>query len=71
MHAVPYHNWYHAFNVTQCMFAIMRQPEVQLCVGRAINLLPLTIFVCSHFSKLEMMALIVGCLCHDLDHRCG
>ncbi|XP_060580416.1 cGMP-specific 3',5'-cyclic phosphodiesterase-like isoform X1 [Ruditapes philippinarum] len=49
---VTYHNWRHAFNVTQTMFTM-------LFTGR---LLPV-------FSELEILAMLVACLCHDLDHR--
>ncbi|KAK7495656.1 hypothetical protein BaRGS_00013103, partial [Batillaria attramentaria] len=49
---VPYHNWRHAFNVCQVMFATMMK-----CGTRR------------HLTDNEVLALIVGCLCHDLDHR--
>ncbi|XP_053408412.1 dual 3',5'-cyclic-AMP and -GMP phosphodiesterase 11A-like isoform X2 [Mercenaria mercenaria] len=49
---VAYHNWRHAFNVCQLMFATMLKCNLR----RLLN-------------KLECLALIVGCLCHDLDHR--
>ncbi|XP_061185822.1 cGMP-specific 3',5'-cyclic phosphodiesterase-like isoform X2 [Saccostrea echinata] len=49
---VTYHNWRHAFNVTQTMFTI-------LYTGGMIK----------KFDSLEVLALLVGCLCHDLDHR--
>ncbi|KAL4232240.1 hypothetical protein ACF0H5_009814 [Mactra antiquata] len=49
---VTYHNWRHAFNVTQTMFTM-------LFTGQ---LLPV-------FSDLEMLGMLVACLCHDLDHR--
>ncbi|XP_025081093.1 dual 3',5'-cyclic-AMP and -GMP phosphodiesterase 11A-like isoform X2 [Pomacea canaliculata] len=49
---VAYHNWRHAFNVCQVMFATMMK-----CNTRR------------HLTDNEVLALIVGCLCHDLDHR--
>ncbi|XP_008483571.1 dual 3',5'-cyclic-AMP and -GMP phosphodiesterase 11A [Diaphorina citri] len=49
---VPYHNWWHAFNVTQMMFSILINCEMT-----------------NTFSDLEVLGMIVGCLCHDLDHR--
>lgn len=49
---VVYHNWRHAFNVCQLMFATMQK----CCLRRLLT-------------KLECLALIVACLCHDLDHR--
>lgn len=49
---VPYHNWRHAFNVAQVMFAILMSCEMK-----------------ETFSDLEVLAMFVGCLCHDLDHR--
>ncbi|XP_006636273.1 dual 3',5'-cyclic-AMP and -GMP phosphodiesterase 11A isoform X1 [Lepisosteus oculatus] len=49
---VAYHNWRHAFNVSQCMF-------VMITTARFQDIL----------SDSEILALMVGCLCHDLDHR--
>ncbi|XP_044283000.1 dual 3',5'-cyclic-AMP and -GMP phosphodiesterase 11A [Varanus komodoensis] len=49
---VLYHNWRHAFNVCQLMFAMLTTAGFQEIL-----------------TETEMLALIVGCLCHDLDHR--
>ncbi|XP_069770246.1 dual 3',5'-cyclic-AMP and -GMP phosphodiesterase 11A-like isoform X4 [Narcine bancroftii] len=49
---VPYHNWRHAFNVAQCMFAMITTAGFQEIL-----------------TDVEILALMVGCLCHDLDHR--
>eukprot|EP00730_Choanoeca_flexa_P007704 TRINITY_DN12378_c0_g1_i13.p1 TRINITY_DN12378_c0_g1~~TRINITY_DN12378_c0_g1_i13.p1 ORF type:complete len:833 (+),score=184.71 TRINITY_DN12378_c0_g1_i13:2084-4582(+) len=49
---VTYHNWRHAFSVTQCMYSMLLAPILK-----------------EHFSMLERLALLVACLCHDLDHR--
>ncbi|XP_028390935.1 cGMP-specific 3',5'-cyclic phosphodiesterase-like isoform X2 [Dendronephthya gigantea] len=49
---VIYHNWRHAFNVTQTMFVMLTTGTMR-----------------KHFSDLEAFALLVACLCHDLDHR--
>ncbi|XP_007546580.1 dual 3',5'-cyclic-AMP and -GMP phosphodiesterase 11A [Poecilia formosa] len=49
---VLYHNWRHAFNVCQCMFAMLTTAGFQ-----------------ETLTELEIFALIVGCVCHDLDHR--
>ncbi|XP_029461742.1 dual 3',5'-cyclic-AMP and -GMP phosphodiesterase 11A [Rhinatrema bivittatum] len=49
---VLYHNWRHAFNVCQLMFAMLTTAGFQEIL-----------------SDTEILALIVGCLCHDLDHR--
>ncbi|XP_053182983.1 dual 3',5'-cyclic-AMP and -GMP phosphodiesterase 11A [Scomber japonicus] len=49
---VAYHNWRHAFNVSQCMFVIITTASFQ-----------------DVLSDAEILALMVGCLCHDLDHR--
>ncbi|KAM4730797.1 dual 3',5'-cyclic-AMP and -GMP phosphodiesterase 11A isoform 2-T2 [Anableps anableps] len=49
---VLYHNWRHAFNVCQCMFAMLTTAGFQ-----------------ETLTELEILALIVGCVCHDLDHR--
>lgn len=49
---VTYHNWRHALNVAQTMFAMLTVGNMKLMM-----------------SDLEMLALLVACLCHDLDHR--
>eukprot|EP00794_Sanderia_malayensis_P003350 gene3351-3839_t len=49
---VIYHNWRHAFNVAQSMFAVLTTGKLS-----------------EKLSSLECLALLVGCLCHDLDHR--
>lgn len=49
---VAYHNWRHAFNVCQFMFATLKMSGVR-----------------RHISDKESLALVVACLCHDLDHR--
>ncbi|XP_067686279.1 dual 3',5'-cyclic-AMP and -GMP phosphodiesterase 11A-like isoform X1 [Haliotis asinina] len=49
---VAYHNWRHAFNVCQVMFALMSKCNIR-----------------KNLSDKECLALIVACLCHDLDHR--
>ncbi|XP_057691453.1 dual 3',5'-cyclic-AMP and -GMP phosphodiesterase 11A isoform X2 [Corythoichthys intestinalis] len=49
---VAYHNWRHAFNVSQCMFVMITSAGFQ-----------------DILSEAEILALMVGCLCHDLDHR--
>lgn len=50
---VIYHNWRHAFNVTQMMFLMLKESDDFK----------------HNFSDEEKLALLVGCLCHDLDHR--
>ncbi|XP_066931106.1 dual 3',5'-cyclic-AMP and -GMP phosphodiesterase 11-like isoform X3 [Clytia hemisphaerica] len=50
---VIYHNWRHAFNVAQSMFLFLKELQ-EFKV---------------HFTDEEKLALLVGCLCHDLDHR--
>lgn len=49
---VTYHNWDHAFSVTQSMFAMQQSGDM----FRFLN-------------TTERMAMLVACLCHDLDHR--
>jgi len=49
---VTYHNWRHAFNVAQMMFAIVTGTQWWKILG-----------------EMEVLALIMACLCHDLDHR--
>ncbi|XP_017541077.1 cGMP-specific 3',5'-cyclic phosphodiesterase isoform X2 [Pygocentrus nattereri] len=50
---VAYHNWSHALSTAHCMFAIIRRTE-QLQ---------------NKLSSLEILALMVSALSHDLDHR--
>lgn len=49
---VKYHNWRHALNVTQTMFAMMKTGKME-----------------RFMTDLEILGLLVACLCHDLDHR--
>ncbi|TRY93296.1 hypothetical protein DNTS_010852 [Danionella cerebrum] len=49
---VAYHNWRHAFNVSQCMFVMITTAGFQ-----------------DVLTDTETLALMVGCFCHDLDHR--
>ncbi|XP_060527749.1 cGMP-specific 3',5'-cyclic phosphodiesterase [Cylas formicarius] len=49
---VKYHNWRHALNVAQTMFAMFKTGKME-----------------RFMSDIEMLGLLVACLCHDLDHR--
>uniref|UniRef100_A0A665UAC5 Phosphodiesterase n=1 Tax=Echeneis naucrates TaxID=173247 RepID=A0A665UAC5_ECHNA len=49
---VAYHNWRHAFNTAQCMFALLKSGRLQ-----------------NYLSDVEVLALMIATLCHDLDHR--
>lgn len=49
---VKYHNWRHALNVTQTMFAMFKTGKMD-----------------RFMTDLEILGLLVACLCHDLDHR--
>ncbi|XP_054609668.1 cGMP-specific 3',5'-cyclic phosphodiesterase isoform X2 [Dunckerocampus dactyliophorus] len=49
---IAYHNWRHAFNTAQCMFALLRSGRLQ-----------------NNLRDLEVLALMISTLCHDLDHR--
>ncbi|MFT7797415.1 cGMP-specific 3',5'-cyclic phosphodiesterase [Arapaima gigas] len=49
---VAYHNWRHAFNTAQCMFAVLKSGRMQ-----------------SKLTDLEILALMIATLSHDLDHR--
>ncbi|CAH0774211.1 unnamed protein product [Bemisia tabaci] len=51
---VIYHNWRHAFNVAQMMFAIIT--ATQWWKHLIID-------------EIECLSLMIACLCHDLDHR--
>ncbi|XP_028285307.1 cGMP-specific 3',5'-cyclic phosphodiesterase isoform X2 [Parambassis ranga] len=49
---VAYHNWRHAFNTAQCMFALLKSGRLQ-----------------NNLNDLEVLALMIATLSHDLDHR--
>ncbi|KAF4528303.1 hypothetical protein B566_EDAN014978 [Ephemera danica] len=49
---VKYHNWRHALNVGQTMFAMLKTGRME-----------------QFMKDLEILGLLVACLCHDLDHR--
>ncbi|GAB0087546.1 Phosphodiesterase [Sergentomyia squamirostris] len=49
---VKYHNWRHALNVAQTMFAMLKTGKME-----------------RFMHDLEILGLLVACLCHDLDHR--
>uniref|UniRef100_A0A8C0Z2E6 Phosphodiesterase n=1 Tax=Canis lupus familiaris TaxID=9615 RepID=A0A8C0Z2E6_CANLF len=49
---VAYHNWRHAFNTAQCMFAALKAGKIQ-----------------NKLTDLEILALLIAALSHDLDHR--
>lgn len=49
---MKYHNWRHALNVAQTMFAMMKTGKME-----------------RFMEDLEILGLLVACLCHDLDHR--
>mgnify|MGYP002715710600 CR=1 FL=1 len=81
---VPYHNWRHAFNVSQVMFAILMVSLIFIHLPPHLPHLrnpprkKFFFFVClvfqgcemkGTFSDLEVLGMFVGCLCHDLDHR--
>lgn len=76
---VNYHNWRHAFNVCQLMFAILTSTtwwnhfgEVEVLIVLLINITVLLIIIVkrdSDFSNSQVLAMVIACLCHDLDHR--
>ncbi|KAJ8687827.1 hypothetical protein QAD02_023621 [Eretmocerus hayati] len=49
---VKYHNWRHALNVAQMMFAVLKTGKME-----------------QFMTDIEILGLLVACLCHDLDHR--
>ncbi|KAI3376643.1 hypothetical protein L3Q82_017077 [Scortum barcoo] len=49
---VAYHNWRHAFNTAQSMFALLKSGRLQ-----------------NNLSDVEVLALMIATLSHDLDHR--
>ncbi|KAM9363684.1 cGMP-specific 3',5'-cyclic phosphodiesterase [Symphorus nematophorus] len=51
--SVPYHNWNHALSTAQSMFAMLKATDQLQTI----------------FSRLEILALMIATLNHDLDHR--
>uniref|UniRef100_A0A1B0CBD1 Phosphodiesterase n=1 Tax=Lutzomyia longipalpis TaxID=7200 RepID=A0A1B0CBD1_LUTLO len=51
---MPYHNWTHAFSVTHFGFCLFKNLKL---IERGI------------VTELHLLAFLVACLCHDLDHR--
>ncbi|XP_056136527.1 cGMP-specific 3',5'-cyclic phosphodiesterase-like [Lampris incognitus] len=50
---IPYHNWSHGLSTAQCMFAMLMATDQFQSI----------------FSRLEILALMIATLNHDLDHR--
>eukprot|EP01135_Chromosphaera_perkinsii_P002314 Nk52_evm100s221 gene=Nk52_evmTU100s221 len=50
---VPYHNWMHGFSVAHTLFLIYKNSTF----SNKLN------------SVLDVLAIYVACLCHDIDHR--
>jgi GAF domain-containing protein len=48
---VPYHNFFHAFDVTQTCYAYVLMAKLETI-----------------FTKEELFALMIACVCHDVDH---
>jgi len=48
---IPFHNFFHSFNVTQSVYYFLTVCDIQ-----------------SHFGHLEVLALLLSALCHDIDH---
>ncbi len=68
---VTYHNWRHAFNVAQMMFAMFKVSQQSLSTSGLIFgfLHYQSGNVASKLTKLEQFAMLIACFCHDLDHR--
>ncbi len=70
--AVTYHNWRHAFNVAQMMFATVTSTHWWKKFGEVSGY---SLQSCSGWiwitfiMQVEVLSLVIGCLCHDLDHR--
>lgn len=74
----PYHNWMHAFSVSHFCYLLYKN----LGLSRYLQYANLSSSVAttsaraapyyelSSFSRdIEILALFVSCMCHDLDHR--
>ena len=77
---VIYHNWRHAFNAAQMMFAIVTVRSVKsiylTCLYRDLwRVLCYIVYIFKgtqwwkKLGEIEVLGLIMACLCHDLDHR--
>eukprot|EP00058_Branchiostoma_floridae_P017511 XP_002602999.1 hypothetical protein BRAFLDRAFT_84734 [Branchiostoma floridae] len=69
---VAYHNWRHAFNVCQVMHALLTNGgmgEDLFSDDPGDQLRQQAGGLAEKMSSMEMLVLLVACLCHDLDHR--
>lgn len=80
--SVAYHNWRHAFNTAQSMFALLKSGRLQVGTDTekppvcqqeflAVMLRLFLSFVLrqNNLNDLEVLALMIATLSHDLDHR--
>ena len=69
---VTYHNWRHAFNVAQMMFATITATQWWKKLGEVRKLFSQLFWNVNQnewFLQVECLSLVIACLCHDLDHR--
>lgn len=74
---VPYHNWTHGFSVANSMYCIIKHSNEIFQKNEVIYILVTNIlyfadlrFLISKFCFYpQCLALYIGALCHDLDHR--
>lgn len=57
---VPFHSFYHAFNVTQTLFFLLTTTNG----GRKGEQTP----IYKHLLPIEVFSLLISALCHDIDH---
>lgn len=66
---VAYHNWRHGFNVMSAMFTIITVIEIYFNIFLKFLLFLQTGQFKNVFNDLEILSLLIACICHDLDHR--
>lgn len=76
--SVAYHNWRHAFNTAQSMFALLKSGRLQVGAGAdgrterppaVLSLSSRPLCRQNKLNDLEVLALMIATLSHDLDHR--
>ena len=77
---VKYHNWRHAFNVAQTMFTVLKTGKMEQFLDD-LDVMSIIMFAWIFWllkghcwrlqfcDSLQILGLMVACLCHDLDHR--
>lgn len=76
----PYHNWMHAFSVSHFCYLLHKnlglsnyleygERHPPTSAASLASRMLLTVISSSVYREIEILALFVSCMCHDLDHR--